>query len=230
MKLVLEALAHFHGSWWQYLNAEGAYRYKASSLTGKEVEAFCGGLGELEVGSSADLRSAARVRPKEIAKLLKESEDSEKVERAASRLEICDAMKRMRHHGKSSNSSRVRSFKAIIENRLKKGTFQQISTMCHGDLWIGNVLFRTDGLGSALKCKLMNFHVMCKGHPVDDIAYFLYTSTNKVFRDIYLDLCLRTYFGVLKERPAKTPLSKCLAKSKKMSAQQVFSLSLSKFL
>ena len=26
VKLVLEALAHFHGSWWQLLNAEGAFR------------------------------------------------------------------------------------------------------------------------------------------------------------------------------------------------------------
>ena len=26
VKLVLEALAHFHGAWWQLLNAEGAFR------------------------------------------------------------------------------------------------------------------------------------------------------------------------------------------------------------
>ncbi len=66
-------------------------------------------------------------------------------------------------------------------------------------MWNGNVLYRTDGLGNALKAKLTNLHAMAKGHPADDIAYFLYTSTGKGFRDIYLDLCLRTYFTVLKE-------------------------------
>lgn len=74
----------------------------------------------------------------------------------------------------------------------------QISTICHGDLWAGNVLFRADSLGNALKAKLTNFHAMAKGHPADDVAFFLYASASKTFRDIYMDLCLRTYFGVLK--------------------------------
>ena len=36
------------------------------------------------------------------------------------------------------------------------------------------------------------------GHPADDILHFLYSSTSKSFRDIYEDLCLRTYFTVFK--------------------------------
>jgi hypothetical protein len=102
---VLEALAHFHGSWWQYLNAEGAFRYRSSSLAAREVDAFFG-LGNLDAGVNR-LRSAARVRPKEIAKILRESDEKDELERVSVRLDICDAVKRMNIHTKSANASQV---------------------------------------------------------------------------------------------------------------------------
>ncbi len=126
VKLVLEALAHFHGAWWQYLNAEGQFRYRSTSLSAREVEAFYGGVMELEMsvgggGGAASggggggllgggFRSAARIRPKETAALIKEcceDEDKEKMERVAARLEICDAAKRIKHHCRSAQSSEV---------------------------------------------------------------------------------------------------------------------------
>ena len=43
-------------------------------------------------------------------------------------------------------------------------------------------------------------NISITGHPADDIAHFLYSSTSKAFRDIYEDLCLRTYFSIFKVR------------------------------
>ena len=62
-------------------------------------------------------------------------------------------------------------------------------------------------MNAPLAAKVASFAAMHRGHPADDVAHFLYSSTSKAFRDIYGDLCLRTYFAIFKVRRKLVPFS-----------------------
>lgn len=65
--------------------------------------------------------------------------------------------------------------------------------MCHGDLWINNVMFRYDERGSVNGVKLIDLQTIRYTSPVIDILHFLYSSTEEDLRRNHLDKLLSIY-------------------------------------
>lgn len=49
-------------------------------------------------------------------------------------------------------------------------------TVCHGDLWMGNLFFRKDAKGK-MSCQILDFHSSGYSSPACDLAHLLLTST-----------------------------------------------------
>jgi len=71
----------------------------------------------------------------------------------------------------------------------------QLRTMNHGDFWLNNMMFSSeDPEENDLKVTLLDFQQLIIAHPARDLWYFLYSSTDKQFRDKHLTDVLREYY------------------------------------
>ena len=68
----------------------------------------------------------------------------------------------------------------------------KIVTLCHGDLWINNMMFSQD----ETKVTFLDFQIMQILHPARDIWYFLAGATDGDFRREHLHDLLQDYFQV----------------------------------
>lgn len=68
----------------------------------------------------------------------------------------------------------------------------KIVTLCHGDLWINNMMFSQD----ETKVTFLDFQIMQILHPARDIWYFLAGATDGDFRREHLHDLLKDYFQV----------------------------------
>lgn len=66
----------------------------------------------------------------------------------------------------------------------------------HGDYWNNNMLFKYED-GIPVLLWMLDFQLSRIGHPVGDVAYFLYTSTLPNTRQKYLHDLLSHYFDTL---------------------------------
>ena len=85
----------------------------------------------------------------------------------------------------------------IFDNLESSGPFKCIS---HGDFWCNNMLFRyeeVDGHSKPVECKLIDFQISRIGYPVNDILYFLYSSTVYDVRRKYMTSWLTFYYSAL---------------------------------
>lgn len=67
------------------------------------------------------------------------------------------------------------------------------AVLCHGDLWINNLLFKYNKSNVCDGVKLVDLQTMRYTSPVIDILHFLYTSTEYQLREKYLDQLLLDY-------------------------------------
>ncbi|XP_055715144.1 uncharacterized protein LOC129809353 [Phlebotomus papatasi] len=65
--------------------------------------------------------------------------------------------------------------------------------ICHGDIWINNLMFRQRSTGCAEHVKLVDLQTMRCTSPVIDILHFIYTSTVRAFRQTHLDQLITDY-------------------------------------
>lgn len=65
--------------------------------------------------------------------------------------------------------------------------------LCHGDLWVNNLLFSYDESNAVQGVKLVDLQTMRYASPVIDILHFIYTSTELSLREKYLDQLLADY-------------------------------------
>lgn len=65
--------------------------------------------------------------------------------------------------------------------------------MCHGDLWINNLMFQKDLNGKVVNVKLLDLQTPRYTNPVIDILQFLYSSTEKELRLNHLDQLIFDY-------------------------------------
>lgn len=65
--------------------------------------------------------------------------------------------------------------------------------LCHGDLWVNNLLFTYDASNTVQGVKLVDLQTMRCASPVIDILHFIYTSTEFSLREKYLDQLLADY-------------------------------------
>lgn len=91
--------------------------------------------------------------------------------------------------------SKEQMFKRVMQNlsqECEKGR-SKIVTLCHGDLWINNMMFTQD----ETKVTFLDYQIMQILHPSRDIWYFLAGATDADFRREHLQGLLRDYFQVL---------------------------------
>lgn len=84
---------------------------------------------------------------------------------------------------------------------------EHMNVMCHGDLWINNIMFKSSFASTVDSCskhsdqvnctpcdvKFFDLQAMRYTSPVFDILHFIYTSTKRDLRDSYTKHLLETY-------------------------------------
>lgn len=73
------------------------------------------------------------------------------------------------------------------------------TVVCHGDLWINNIMFKWNSQGAPIGCKFFDLQAMRCTSPAFDILHFIFTSTKRSLRDSYLTNLLKTYIASLHE-------------------------------
>ena len=59
----------------------------------------------------------------------------------------------------------------------------RFNTICHGDMWMGNLMFRKDKeTGNTEECFMIDFHSAQFLSPATDLAHLLLTSTTRDYR------------------------------------------------
>ncbi|KAK3915344.1 LOW QUALITY PROTEIN: putative oxidoreductase dhs-27 [Frankliniella fusca] len=71
------------------------------------------------------------------------------------------------------------------------------NTICHGDCWTNNVLFKYSKSGDVEEACLLDFQISRYAPPVLDIAYLIFCCTTREFRDEHLDRLLGEYHDQL---------------------------------
>lgn len=70
------------------------------------------------------------------------------------------------------------------------------NVMCHGDLWINNLMFKYDNTNDdhqVIGVKLIDLQTVRYASPIIDILHFFYSSTRSSLRENYLDQLLADY-------------------------------------
>ena len=58
----------------------------------------------------------------------------------------------------------------------------RFNTICHGDMWMGNLMFKDGGDDSDKECVIIDFHSAQFLSPATDLAHLLLTSTSRAYR------------------------------------------------
>ena len=74
-----------------------------------------------------------------------------------------------------------------------------ITTIIYGDFMNINIMFKYGSNGQAEAAKLIEPHYLIYSQPIQDVAYFIYTATDKEFRDAYLEEMLKVYYEAFTE-------------------------------
>lgn len=85
---------------------------------------------------------------------------------------------------------------AIMGDSIKNAEADDC-VMCHGDLWVNNLMFKYDACNVVSAVKLMDLQTVRFTSPSIDILHFLYTSTERIVREKSLDELLGVYVDAL---------------------------------
>ncbi|XP_063535938.1 uncharacterized protein LOC134745781 [Cydia strobilella] len=72
----------------------------------------------------------------------------------------------------------------------------QYSTICHGDCWINNILFKNQGT-RPVEVIFIDHQLSWYASPVSDISYFLYMSTEQELLSQHYEALINVYYGTL---------------------------------
>ena len=110
------------------------------------------------------------------------------------------SVKLMEQQGKTEIQEKL---KLLLKDRIWKESgvcfdsgkiSSKLMTVTHGDAWINNMMFNTDDPDSDdLQCTLVDYQQMMYTHPSKDLWYFLYSCTDRKFRDEHMTDILKTY-------------------------------------
>jgi len=173
--LAMSNLAHFHGRWL-------AYRWMIEQ----------GHLGG-EAWSVDRFRSACDTQ-KRVPKLVYEQLLNGTAKTVIRILEL---------EGKEDLIQNVRHFFSVTSrrqlDRFMGNVTSSIDTLCHGDFWSNNIMFKYNEDGKVAETILVDFQLINYGHPAYDLMYLLYLSTDNEFRDQHMDECLQHYWTTLNQ-------------------------------
>lgn len=168
VKLALKTIAHFHGSWWKFFNdSDGTFKDAPMSKT-EALKMFNDTIPTI-LYKDMILKSF-----KSVERLLRNRNEDEEM------------IARFREYGKSKAIDKVKGVLCDSSHDPSK-----LLTICHGDFWSNNMLFHEDK-----QVKLIDFQMLNYAHPARDLGYFLFITTDHLFREKHLDECIRTYFDV----------------------------------
>ena len=69
--------------------------------------------------------------------------------------------------------------------------------VCHGDMWMGNLMFRTNpDTGESEECYMIDLHSAQYLSPATDLAHLLLTSTTRDYRKQHWDEVVKHYYDV----------------------------------
>lgn len=77
-------------------------------------------------------------------------------------------------------------------------TADEECVMCHGDLWVNNIMFSYDADGFVESVKLVDLQTMRLASPAIDLLHFFYTSLDADMRHRNTDLLLDIYIETLR--------------------------------
>ncbi|KAK4884254.1 hypothetical protein RN001_000525 [Aquatica leii] len=80
----------------------------------------------------------------------------------------------------------------------KSGVASKYSVICHGDSWNNNLLFQYSNLNNAhapTSLAIIDWQLSRVGSPILDLTHFLYTCTDKQFRDKYYHEIIEEYYN-----------------------------------
>ncbi|KAH8415482.1 hypothetical protein KR222_000787, partial [Zaprionus bogoriensis] len=82
---------------------------------------------------------------------------------------------------------------AKLQQSINAAAAGPLSVVCHGDLWLNNLMFRTQ----PEEVIFFDLQAMRRTSPVFDILHFIYTSTRRQLRDVHTDTLLAAYVEAL---------------------------------
>lgn len=85
-------------------------------------------------------------------------------------------------------------------NAVQSKRSGKYSVVCHGDCWINNFLFRYSDQNNPnypTDLCILDWQLSRLGSPALDLSYFIFSSTDKHFRDKYYDEIIREYYNTL---------------------------------
>jgi len=171
MRMLLEALAHFHGAWLVWLGRGAGL----GTRTREQVLAF--------------LQQKAAYQYKWMWKIAinKAMNKYSLLAAAQGDLATRDKVEAFR----ASPESVDRFMKAFD---YKDSKFQ---TVCHSDFQTSQIMYSLNEDGSPRRVKILDFQGLTLGHPAQDIWTIVYASTDPAYRAASLEADLRAYYAVL---------------------------------
>ncbi|XP_066937094.1 uncharacterized protein [Macrobrachium rosenbergii] len=97
-------------------------------------------------------------------------------------------------------SAWLKSFRSEVENVLSSGVQStRFSSICHGDCWNNNILFRYDAEGRPVEVMLLDLQMCCEASVASDLNYLLFTSVDGDVRKPNLRRFMSLYYSTYKE-------------------------------
>ncbi|XP_063383484.1 uncharacterized protein LOC134669787 [Cydia fagiglandana] len=96
----------------------------------------------------------------------------------------------------STYKEKLRALDGHILAILKTPPPLQYSTICHGDCWINNILFKNQGT-RPVEVMFVDYQLSRYASPVSDISYFLYMSTERELLSQHYETLINVYYGTL---------------------------------
>lgn len=82
---------------------------------------------------------------------------------------------------------------SVAQRLVRREKDENLLTICHGDSWLNNLMFRQNAEGLVDDVKLLDLQVMRYTSPTIDLLHFLYSSTDTQCRDQYFDKLMGSY-------------------------------------
>ncbi|CAB4067641.1 unnamed protein product [Lepeophtheirus salmonis] len=173
-KSALRSMGHFHGIWWQFLNRKNTKVTYKPNLTPSDFEH-----NFMTNDSSAGLKKMFKPFMKMYERVLinhlPEPEGVTLGKRAMSYF----------RDGKI-----LEVFQRLLTKTVKEQSMYK--TMMHGDFWRNNLLYRP----SENHVLMIDYQGLMIAHPARDFWYFVYSCSDRDWRQKHLEDCKKEYFTI----------------------------------
>ncbi|CAH1717920.1 unnamed protein product [Chironomus riparius] len=106
---------------------------------------------------------------------------------------------------KCGNSELIKKVRALLsedilslfKSCLNLDMTEPYATLCHGDCWNNNMMFRNDQSGNPISVKFLDWQIMRYSSPILDIMYYIFSCTVKSLRDKHYQEFINFYYDSL---------------------------------